>query len=166
MPVELHRDITNWQALTNQIEKHQSNNWMVLKTTSFVFGLAMLVGCATPEYNYMPLVTDISEPPIGSVNVAYVGDNMLRQGKYKEHQAIRLDDEVKVGMVGNYRFTAGHYLKEGEEGELTWQVGGDGSKSSFPRMKRSSDHLLVRNDAARLSPRAVRVANRQCYYGC
>ena len=75
----------------------------------------LIAGCATPEYNYRPSVIEISEPPIGSVNVVFVGDKLLQQGTYKEHDAIRLDAEIKVGMLATYRFTPGHYLKEGDE---------------------------------------------------
>ena len=52
--------------------------------------ISILSACASPNYNYVPEVLDISEPPIDSINVAYVGDPMLRQGTYSEHDAILL----------------------------------------------------------------------------
>lgn len=36
-----------------------------------------LVGCTAPKYNYQAVSQNISKPPIGSVNEAYVGDKML-----------------------------------------------------------------------------------------
>jgi hypothetical protein len=81
---------------------------------------ALLSACATPEYNYRAKALDISEPPLGSVNVAYVGDELLKQGTYREHAAIRLDEEVKVGTLGTYTFTPGHYLMEGREGNVEY----------------------------------------------
>lgn len=77
-----------------------------------------LIGCAAPKHNYMPETLDISEPPIGSINVAYVGDNMVRQGSFKEHDAVLLDEQVTVGGIGNYTFTPGHFLKTGEDESL------------------------------------------------
>lgn len=40
---------------------------------------------------------------------------MLRQGKYVEHDAIFLPDDVKVGVIGTYTFQRGYYLREGED---------------------------------------------------
>ena len=39
-----------------------------------------LAGCTTPKYNYQAISQNISKPPIGSTNEAYVGDKMLTQG--------------------------------------------------------------------------------------
>ena len=92
----------------------------MIRAALILLNFLLIAGCATPEYNYAPQSFEISEPPLGSINVAYVGDNMLRQGTYEEHDAIRLDEEVKVGIIGTYRFTPGHYLKEGQEGDVEY----------------------------------------------
>ena len=52
--------------------------------------LIYLFGCATLKYNYQPESIEISEPPIGSINIAYVGDSLLRQGKFVEYDTIYL----------------------------------------------------------------------------
>lgn len=74
----------------------------------------VMSGCATPKYNYTAPVTNISEPPVGSVNTAYIGESMLRQGIASEHDAIQLSGQVKVGMVG-YTLMPGEYLKHGQD---------------------------------------------------
>ena len=76
--------------------------------------ISILSACASPNYNYVPEVLDISEPPIDSINVAYVGDPMLRQGAYSEHYAILLKKKTKVGAIGTYTFEPGYYTKRGD----------------------------------------------------
>lgn len=75
---------------------------------------AMIAGCATPSYNYRPVATDVSAPPLGITSTATVGDVMLRQGRYEEVDAISLSESVKVGAIGTYTFSPGHYVKTGE----------------------------------------------------
>jgi len=77
--------------------------------------MLMLAACASPQYNYVPSAVDISEPPIGHVHTASVGDVLLRQGMYVEQQAIHLQNEISVGMFGVYTFSPGFYLKVGED---------------------------------------------------
>jgi len=74
---------------------------------------AFTVGCVVPKYNYFPMKTEISEPPLGTIQTAQVGDNMLRQGHYMEHDALYLFTDASV----NWAYTArqGYYLKKGED---------------------------------------------------
>lgn len=83
-----------------------------------------LAGCATPKYNYKAVENAVSEPPIASVNTSHVGDMMLRQGKYKEHDSIYVKE--KIDVVWAYTLLPGHYLKQGEDdvGEY-YYPGGD-----------------------------------------
>lgn len=74
--------------------------------------LFLIIGCAAPKYNYFPKKINISEPPLNSIVTAYVGDEMLRQGNYSEHDAIFIDRNVKVF---GYTLTTGCYLKKGED---------------------------------------------------
>lgn len=76
--------------------------------------ISFLTACASPNYNYVPKVSELSDPPIDAVNVAYVGDPMLRQGTYSEHDAILLIKRTKVGVLGTYTFEPGYYTKRGE----------------------------------------------------
>lgn len=84
----------------------------------FVSVLALsIVGCVSTSANYRPIAIDISEPPLGQIVTAEVGGVMLRQGKYVEHDAIYLQETVKVGVFGAYVFSRGYYLREGEDGK-------------------------------------------------
>lgn len=79
------------------------------------FAVATLSSCVTTNTNYRPRALEISEPPIGQVVTAEVGNAMLRQGLYVEHDAIRLLSDVSVGMFGAYGFSPGFYLMEGQD---------------------------------------------------
>jgi hypothetical protein len=73
-----------------------------------------LGACATPSSNYTPVAREVSAPPIGVVSTARVGDIMVEQGRYQEQDAIKIVDKVKVGGIGTYTFTPGHFIKTGE----------------------------------------------------
>lgn len=77
--------------------------------------MAVLAGCASPQYNYMPVTTAISEPPVGSISTARIGDTMLRQGRYTEHDALYLPSMAEIGWA--YTLYPGYYLKDGEDAE-------------------------------------------------
>ena len=79
----------------------------------FAFTLS-LSACAVPKHNYQPQRTEISEPPIGISTTAYIGDNMLRQGHYIEHDAILVKEKTTTGLFG-YDITPGFFLKQGED---------------------------------------------------
>ena len=92
-------------------EGNRMTRILLLLTTVLI--LSGLIGCAVPQYNYMPSRTQISEPPLGSVNVAHVGDNMLRQGSYTEYDALYLPANAPVSWA--YTLTTGYYIKRGED---------------------------------------------------
>ncbi len=75
--------------------------------------IATLAGCASPKYNYSPNSIAISEPPIGSVTMSRIGDTMLRQGKYREHDALNLRAIREISWA--YTLHPGYYLKDGED---------------------------------------------------
>ncbi|ARO86682.2 hypothetical protein EBAPG3_002210 [Nitrosospira lacus] len=89
-----------------------------------LFFVAAVTGCAKPKYNYTALETSSSQPPIGSANTSYVGDVMLSQGKYKEHDSIYVTK--KIDVIWAYSLMPGYYLKQGEDdvGEY-YYPGGD-----------------------------------------
>jgi len=94
-----------------------------MRVLVFAILAVTMVGCAAPSYNYRPESLDISEPPIGSVNTAYVGDAMLRQGKYVEHDSIYVSQKIDVSWA--YELLPGYYLKKGEDNEIeTYLPGG------------------------------------------
>jgi hypothetical protein len=81
---------------------------------SIVLGILLgLGGCASPDFNYQAKKLEISEPPLNSVNVAYVGDVLLKQGTYSESDAIYLPKFVEVSWA--YDLQTGYYLKKGED---------------------------------------------------
>ncbi|RYG38221.1 MAG: hypothetical protein EON93_02425 [Burkholderiales bacterium] len=94
-----------------------------------VFLAAITTACATPTYDYQPISREISEPPLNAISVAAVGDSMVRQGKYIEHDGIRLSEKLSVGLMGSYTFMPGEYSKTGQNksGEFFLPTNGAGS---------------------------------------
>ncbi len=87
----------------------------------------ILVGCASPKYNYTPKVTEISDPPVGSVNTSYIGDAMLRQGSYTEYDGIVVTQPAKVAIA--YTVLPGQYKKTGEDNKREYYIPSGGEKS-------------------------------------
>lgn len=82
-----------------------------------------LVGCATPQYNYMPEATQISKPPIGAEATAYVGDQMLVQGKFIKRTALYLSEPTRISFA--YTMSGGYYPKTGEDANgIYYGIGG------------------------------------------
>ncbi|OOS04370.1 hypothetical protein SAMN02745664_12432 [Moraxella cuniculi DSM 21768] len=78
-------------------------------------GLAatMIVGCASVPMDYTPTTKQISEPPIGSVNTASLGDKLLIQGTATERLALYVPLAQKLGLGAS--LTQGYYPKSGEK---------------------------------------------------
>jgi len=76
--------------------------------------LSSVSACATPNYSYVPQVQEISRPPLNVVSRVGVGEQMLVQGRFEERDVLRLVEEVRVGALGAYTFSPGHYVKVGE----------------------------------------------------
>lgn len=91
---------------------------------SIVAGIT-LAGCATPDFNYQPNSINISEPLINTVNTSFVGDVMLQQGKYTEHESIYVTDTIDTGFA--YEINRGYYLKKGEDETTNTYLPGGGS---------------------------------------
>lgn len=82
------------------------------KVVSFLC-LLMLAGCTSPKYNYMPKIESFSEPPIGSVNTASVGDSLIRQGVAQSYDGIKIVAPARVSWA--YTVTPGTLKKIGED---------------------------------------------------
>jgi len=80
--------------------------------------VAAIAGCASPKYNYVPQVTQISYPSLGGEAVANVGDTMVSQGAKVEHQALQVDQDIGIGLFNAYTVTRGVYLKIGEDEDM------------------------------------------------
>ena len=74
-----------------------------------------LVGCATPLTNYQPKVVQLSEPPVNSINKAYVGDRMLMQGNVIEREALYFPTSQKTSF--QHTIQQGYFPKQGESEE-------------------------------------------------
>ncbi|QXX82961.1 lipoprotein [Providencia sp. R33] len=95
-----------------------------MKKVILAFIAVVLVsGCTSTKYNYMPKVKNISEPPIGSVNTAYVGDSLLKQGIMSEYEGIKVTAPARVSWT--YTITSGVFKKIGDstEGEFYFPAG-------------------------------------------
>jgi len=75
--------------------------------------LVTIAGCAAPKHNYRPVALEVSEPPIGSVNTAFVGDVLLKQGSYTEHDSLYVQEDQQMGWA--YTILRGFYLKQGDD---------------------------------------------------
>lgn len=102
---------------------------IIVTSLSFV-GIVLLTGCAAPKVNYQAETKNISEPPLNSVNEKQVGDELLRQGKYREHDAILVNSIIKISFA--YTIHPGYFLKMGEDKENEYyRIGGAGEDSGF-----------------------------------
>lgn len=82
----------------------------ILSISILSFGL---IGCAAPTYNYQATPKQVSKPPIGSVNTAYVGDKMLEQGMLVERDVLNISANTKINFA--YSLSAGYYQKVGQD---------------------------------------------------
>lgn len=95
-----------------------------------------LVGCAAPKYNYTPETTQISRPPLDTVTTAYVGDQMLTQGKVVKQDALIVKSPVKVGM--SHVIGAGQYLKTGFDEKADYYSGNNPIDARSGKLERTS----------------------------
>lgn len=91
--------------------------------------LIVLSGCVSPSYNYVAKSIDVSEPPIGNVVTAYVGDNLLRQGYYTEHDAINVLNDYETDGLASYTIRKGHYFKKGNDDSSEFYMPSSGAES-------------------------------------
>ena len=92
-----------------------------MKYVLFTAALIIAGGCATPVANYSPKSQAISEPPLDSINTISVGDIMLRQGEYTEHEALMVSQTISAGV---YSIQPGSYLKTGEKDGIEYYYPG------------------------------------------
>jgi len=82
--------------------------------TAMVCSALMLSACVAPKYNYAPKATRLSEPAVGQIVTASVGDEMLKQGVLFEREAILLQKDVNIGLFSPYTLHHGYFVKQGE----------------------------------------------------
>ena len=82
--------------------------------------LLTLGGCASPTFNYAPVVTQISFPKIGVESSVNVGDTLVSQGSFSEHDAIQVQENIDLGLLKPYTITKGIFLKFGEKENIEY----------------------------------------------
>ncbi len=89
--------------------------------------VALLAGCTSPKYNYTPKTESYSEPPIGSVNTAYVGDSLIKQGVAQKVEGLKITAPARVSW--GYTVTPGVLKKTGDDSSADYYLptGGVGS---------------------------------------
>jgi hypothetical protein len=121
---------------------------MKLQSILLIIASVVLAGCAAPKVNYQPVTNNISEPPLNSINEKYIGDELLRQGKYREHDAIHVTVPTKASWA--YTVHPGYFLKMGEDEVAEYyRIGGAGEESGFIEKSAFADpyqSLMVKRD--------------------
>lgn len=86
--------------------------------------LLLLFGCGSPlQRNYFPSEVLINEPAVGQTATVRVGDEMLRQGRRFESDAINVPRTISAEMFGvSHAFAPGFYLKYAEEQDGDYYV--------------------------------------------
>ncbi|QDU35409.1 hypothetical protein KS4_34900 [Poriferisphaera corsica] len=88
----------------------------------------LLFGCVSPKYNYIPTDVNIQKPDLMIEQTAYVGDEILKIGNYKEYDAIHLDVEATMpaGLLGYvYKFSKGNYIRAGFDERFEYYLPGN-----------------------------------------
>lgn len=90
-----------------------------MKYLAIIAAASLLTACAgTGKTVYTPQVKQISQPPIGSVNTANLGDKLLVQGMSVERQALHLETPHK--MLLGVTAHSGYYPKNSENAEYVF----------------------------------------------
>jgi hypothetical protein len=116
-----------------------------------VMATLMISGCASPKYNYTSAYLAISEPPLNTVQTSNVGDEMLRQGKYKEHDALYFSEKTNVSWA--YSLLPGYYLKHGEDDSGSYYLpsgGEDGGQVEKALLADQWKSIMAQKDGSTL----------------
>lgn len=87
------------------------------KVVLSVLATFSVVGCTSPQINYRTSPQKISKPPIGSINTAFVGDELLAQGLVVNQDVLYVPQTTKVNL---YNLSSGNYQKIGENDKGTY----------------------------------------------
>lgn len=90
--------------------------------------VVMITGCTSPKFNYLPKTESFSEPPVGSVNTAYVGDSLIRQGVTQTVDGLKVTAPARVSW--GYTVTPGLLKKTGEDSSADFYYPTGGVNSS------------------------------------
>lgn len=93
---------------------------MTARASLALAAAALLAGCASPKYNYMPDTKQISEPEVGAVVTAQVGDILVRQGTLAEQEVLQVAGDHSLGLLGSYSIVGGVFTKTGEDADSNY----------------------------------------------
>lgn len=91
--------------------------------------LFTLAGCNSIPTNYSSSIKQISEPTIGSVQVANLGDKLLIQGTSVEREAFYFENSQKIGF--GFTVHKGYYAKKGEDSKYEYMSVSQESGSGY-----------------------------------
>ena len=111
----------------------------IIAATIGIVTATFISGCVSPQNNYRPLITEISTPAIGKISTAYVGDELVKQGKFFERDAIKISQPLKVGLLGAYTLMPGFYAKTGEDRESEFYLPDSGPDAGMIQKGMLSD---------------------------
>lgn len=115
---------------------------MWIRRIILLSGVLILVGCATPKFNYKPLGIDISEPPLNEMVQRSVGEEMLKQGKYALVDVLNVEATTKPhwGVTVN----PGLFKRMGSDEEANYyELGGRGGETGSVEKSWVVDPLKV-----------------------
>jgi hypothetical protein len=101
-----------------------------LKLTLLALTSLVLVGCATPKYNYKAVAVDVSEPPLNVRVTKSIGEEMVKQGKLARVEVLSVEKSVKPhwGITVN----PGTYNITGTDDEADYfDLGGSGEGAGY-----------------------------------
>lgn len=79
---------------------------MSIRTPLAIAAAILIAACATPTSNYAPTVQAFSRPPLNTLSVAAVGDEMLSQGTLTEREGLELTAQAQIS---GYTLSPGFY---------------------------------------------------------
>ncbi len=131
-----------------------------IRTAVMTGACAALAACASTPVaeNYQPRLTRFSEPSVGEVEAAGVGETLLRAGEMQELEALQVLDAVRIGGLASYTVGPGYYVKRGEDerGEFFTVGFGPGAGSvSAGAIAQPLASLLLRRDGDTLCALSV-----------
>ena len=110
-------------------------------------GLVVLTGCASPINNYKPAALDVSEPPLNTVVIKGVGEELLKQGKFAMVTALKVSEPTPVSL---YTVHPGLFRLTGSDATTKhYRIGGMGEKSGSVTKSWIADpfqSLMVKKD--------------------
>lgn len=76
-----------------------------------VLCIGVLSGCTVTEYNYVPNTQKISEPKVGQISHATLGQPLVREGNISEIDGIKILNPVQIDLA--YKIVPGVFKKVG-----------------------------------------------------